>query len=259
LPAATQSLLLAAAADPTGDPGLLARAGRELGFTLEAAAAAESRQLITIYRTVRFRHPLIRSAVYYGAPLRPAASRSTPASPRPVGPDEPRNQRAWHLAQAVTGPDETVAAELERAGERACRRGGWSEAAALFHHRSATLTTGQAARARRMLAAAEASCGAGCPRPRASRARRGRQLPTTTRAHAGLARRPRAAFITRKRRPAEATRELLAAAAVLGPGGRPAGPRHPGRGRGGSTDQRPARAGGSHPGRRGPGRAGRCR
>jgi hypothetical protein len=60
LPAATQSLLLAAAADPTGDPGLLARAGVELGFTLEAAAAAESRQLITIHGTVRFRHPLIR-------------------------------------------------------------------------------------------------------------------------------------------------------------------------------------------------------
>ena len=110
LPAATQSLLLAAAADPTGDPGLLVRAGGELGFTLEAAAAAESRQLITIHRTVRFRHPLIRSAVYYGAPFaqRQQVHACLAAS---AGPDEP-DQRAWHLAQAVTGPDEKVAAEL---------------------------------------------------------------------------------------------------------------------------------------------------
>jgi hypothetical protein len=64
LPATTQSWLLAAAADPSGDPGLLAEAGKELGFTLEAAAAAESRRLIIIRHTVRFRHPRIRSAVY---------------------------------------------------------------------------------------------------------------------------------------------------------------------------------------------------
>jgi len=67
LPADTQSLLLAAAADPTGDPGLLWQAGKDLGFTIEAAATAEARQLITIRDTVRFRHPLVRSAVYYGA------------------------------------------------------------------------------------------------------------------------------------------------------------------------------------------------
>ena len=60
LPADTQSLLLAAAADPTGDPRLLWQAGKDLGFTIEAAAAAEARQLITIRDTVRFRHPLIR-------------------------------------------------------------------------------------------------------------------------------------------------------------------------------------------------------
>ncbi len=58
LPADTQSLLLAAATDPTGDPRLLWRSGEDLGFTIEAAAAAEARQLITIRDTVRFRHPL---------------------------------------------------------------------------------------------------------------------------------------------------------------------------------------------------------
>lgn len=212
LPAATQSLLLAAAADPTGDPGLLARAGQELGFTLEAAAAAESRQLITIRRTVRFRHPLIRSAVYYGAPF--AQRQQVHAClAQAAGPAEP-DQRAWHLAHAVTGPDEDVAAELEHAGERACRRGGWSEAAALFH-RSATLTTGQAARARRMLAAAEASCGAGALGRAQAELDAAASYHDDPR-HAGLARRVQGRIHHARRQPAEATRDLLAAAAKLG-------------------------------------------
>jgi DNA-binding CsgD family transcriptional regulator len=212
LPAATQSLLLAAAADPTGDPDLLARAGGELGFTLEAAGAAESRQLITIHHTVRFRHPLIRSAVYYGASFaqRQQVHASLAAA---IGPDEP-DQRAWHLAHAVTGPDEKVAAELERAGERACRRGGWSEAAALFH-RSAALTTGQPARARRMLAAAEASCSAGVlGRAQAQLDAAGSYRDDPR--HAGLARRAAGRIHHAQRRPADATRDLLAAAVMLG-------------------------------------------
>src|SRR5580692_10952716 len=212
LPAATQALLLAAAADPTGDPGLLARAGGELGFTLEAAAAAESRQLITIHHTVRFRHPLIRSAVYYGASF---AQRQQVEARLAVaaGPDHP-DQRAWHLAHAVTGPDEKVAAELERAGERACRRGGWSQAAALFH-RSAALTSGQAARARRMLAAAEASCGAGALGRAQAELDAAASYHDDPR-HAGLARRAAGRIHHAQRQPAEATRDLLAAAVTLG-------------------------------------------
>ena len=62
-------MLLAAAADPTGDPDLLWRAGPRLGFTAAAAAPAEARRLIEIRDRIEFRHPLIRSAVYYGAPL----------------------------------------------------------------------------------------------------------------------------------------------------------------------------------------------
>jgi len=72
LPSDTQTLLLTAAADPTGEPGLLWRAGKDLGYDTEAATAAEVRQLATIGTSVRFRHPLVRSAVYYGA-RRPVA------------------------------------------------------------------------------------------------------------------------------------------------------------------------------------------
>ena len=120
LPGDTQALLLAAAADPTGDPGLLWRAGRDLGFSSEAAAAAEARQLITIRDVVRFRHPLIRSAVYYGASFA-QRQRTHDRLAAATGPTEP-DQRAWHLAQAATGPDEAVAEELERAGARAAGR-----------------------------------------------------------------------------------------------------------------------------------------
>ena len=213
LPAATQALLLTAAADPTGDPGLLAQAGQQLGFTLADAAAAEARQLITVRHTVRFRHPLIRSAVYYGATFaeRQRAHASLAEAIGPAGPD----QRAWHLAQASTGPDEDTAAELERAGDRARRRGGWSEAAALLH-RAATLSTGQAARARRMLAAAEASCAAG------ALGRAHTELSAVGSYHGdarhdGLTQRAAGRLHHAQRQPAEATRDLLAAAATLGP------------------------------------------
>ncbi|MGF7237443.1 MAG: ATP-binding protein, partial [Frankia sp.] len=213
LPAPTQSLLLAAAAEPTGDTSLLARVGQKLGFTVEAAAAAEDRRLITIRRTVRFRHPLIRSAVYYGATFAQRQQVHAVLA-EALGPGE-RDQRAWHLAQAVTGPDEKVAAELECAGERARGRGGWTAAAALFS-RSATFTTGQAARSRRMLAAAEASCGAGALDRAQAELDAAASYHDDPR-HLGLSRRVQGRIHHAQRQPAKATRDLLAAAANVGP------------------------------------------
>jgi DNA-binding CsgD family transcriptional regulator len=213
LPRDTRALLLAAAADPTGDPGLLWRAGQDLGFSSEAAAPAEARQLITIRDVVRFRHPLIRSAVYYGASFaqRQHTHDRLAAATSPAEPD----QRAWHLAQAVTGPDEAVAEELERAGARARGRGGWSSAAALFH-RAATLSVSQAERARRLLSAAEASGNAGA----LNRAQAEVDAAATYRddpRHTGLALRVQARIHHARRQPAKATSALLAAATRVGP------------------------------------------
>ena len=67
LPPATQLLLLAAAAEPTGDAQLLWRAAEHLGIPREAAAPAEVAGLLEIDARVRFRHPLVRSAVYQAA------------------------------------------------------------------------------------------------------------------------------------------------------------------------------------------------
>ena len=76
LPAATRRLLLVAAADPTGDPLLVWRAAARLGIGPEAAAAAEADGLLAIDTRVTFRHPLVRSAVYWAGAAWGAAGRA---------------------------------------------------------------------------------------------------------------------------------------------------------------------------------------
>ena len=67
LPRATQRLLLVAAADPVGDPALLARAAHTLDLDVDALELAVDAGLLDIGAGVRFRHPLLRSAVYRAA------------------------------------------------------------------------------------------------------------------------------------------------------------------------------------------------
>jgi DNA-binding CsgD family transcriptional regulator len=159
LPVQTQRLLLTAAAEPFGDVGLLWRAADLLGLGPDAAAPAEAAGLIRIGAQVRFRHPLVRSAVYHGAsvPDRQAANRALAES---IDPDIDPDRRGWHRAQAAPGPDEDVAAELERSADRAQARGGVAASAA-FLHRAAALTPDRGLRAQRALQAAQAKLQAG--------------------------------------------------------------------------------------------------
>ena len=161
LPAPTQMLLLTAAADPTGDPALLWRAGERLGFGITAAAAAEAGDLVTFGPPVRFRHPLVRSAVYHSATLI-ERKRAHEALAEATDPSLDADRRAWHRAEASALPDEAVAAELERATDRAKSRGGWAASGA-FLTRAVALTPDPAVRRRRLLAAAEAETTAGAP------------------------------------------------------------------------------------------------
>ncbi|MDX6348981.1 MAG: hypothetical protein QOF84_3771 [Streptomyces sp.] len=214
LPARTRTLLLVAAADPTGDPNVLWRAGRELRFDEEAAADAEGRELLTIRDRVAFRHPLIRSAVYYGAPLAQRV-RVHAALARVAGDLGAADLRAWHLAAAATGPDEPVAAELERAADRTRDRGGWAAGSTLLA-RSAALTGDPALRARRLLAAAEASTVAGAP-ARAQTLLDEASACRQDRHGNGLGLRVQARIHRLMGDPAAATSTLLAAAGALGP------------------------------------------
>ena len=164
LPGQTQHLLVVAAADPVGDPNLLWRAVSELGIPVDAAAPAEADDLLEVHARVAFRHPLLRSAIYRAASPteRRSAHRALAAATDPeIDPD----RRAWHRAQAVLGPDEDVAAELERSAGRAQARGGLAAAAA-FLQRAVALTQEPARRADRAL-------GRGPSEPRSGRVRCG--------------------------------------------------------------------------------------
>ena len=159
LPVDTQTLLAVAAADPTGDPALVAKAAGQLGTGLEACEAAEIQRLVSWQPRVRFRHPLIRSAAYYAAP-EGTRRRAHAALAGVTDPDADPDRRAWHLAEAAPEPDEDVAAELDRSASRAQARGGLAAAAA-FLERAADLTPDPRRRAERTLAAAQASLQAG--------------------------------------------------------------------------------------------------
>src|SRR5215468_10631644 len=63
LPPSTRQLLLVAAAESTGDPPLIWRAAAQLGIGPDAAAPAMAAGLVEFGTDVRFRHPLVRSAV----------------------------------------------------------------------------------------------------------------------------------------------------------------------------------------------------
>ena len=148
LPPATRQLLLLAAVEGTGDLGVLAAAG-----TLEDLVPAERSRLVRIdegTRKLAFGHPLIRSAV---VELSTASERHRCHH---VLADLLRDQpdrRAWHLAEATTGPDAQVAALLEQSAYRILRRGDAVAAVAALT-RAAQISGPGPDRSRRLAAAA---------------------------------------------------------------------------------------------------------
>src|SRR3954449_8333610 len=159
LPQSTQRLMLLAAADPVGDATLLWRAATTLGIERQAAEPAAAEQLLEIGAQVRFRHPLVRSAVYRAASAtdRRAVHGALAAA---TDPETDPDRRAWHRAHAAIAPDEEVAGELIDSASRAQRRGGIAAAAA-FLERAVTFTPDPGERASRALTAAQMKLEAG--------------------------------------------------------------------------------------------------
>ncbi|MBN6050612.1 AAA family ATPase [Nonomuraea sp. RK-328] len=130
----------------------------DIGPAVAGLQEAEAAGLVTVEGAeVRFRHPLVRSAVHaWAGSVRLRQAHAVFAEL--VDGD----RRAWHLAAACLGPDEGVAAALAVSAVRARERGGYGDASTALA-RAAELTPEPARRAERLVEAATAAWLAGRP------------------------------------------------------------------------------------------------
>lgn len=167
LPAATQTLLLVAAAEETGELSVVLEAAERLGASARDLQPAEEAALVGVTGPggrLAFRHPLLRSAVLGRAPLAQRLAAHAALAEALAGREVPGGdaavRRAWHLVQAAPGPEESVAATLEGVAETATARGGPAGAAAAYE-RAALLSPAPEDVTRRLVMAAEAAAEAG--------------------------------------------------------------------------------------------------
>src|SRR4051812_18395720 len=123
LPPDSRRLLLTAAAEPTGDVTLLWRAAARLGIGTDALGPAAAAGLVELGARVRFRHPLVRSAIYRAAP-RPEREAAHRALAGATDPEEDPDRRAWHRAHAAAGLDEEGGGGVGASARRAQGPGG---------------------------------------------------------------------------------------------------------------------------------------
>jgi DNA-binding CsgD family transcriptional regulator/tetratricopeptide (TPR) repeat protein len=159
--------------EATRDALLLAAAGAPATMVATDLSPAEDAGLVHLGPGgVAFSHPLVRAAVYHGAP--PSARRD---AHRRIAEAVPEPERSWQLAQAAPAPDEELAGRLEALGEEARRRGAPGTAATVLE-RSVALSPDPADAARRALQTAIAAGTAG--RPALARGVLDTVLPTVT-------------------------------------------------------------------------------
>ncbi|MEU8819775.1 AAA family ATPase [Actinoplanes sp. NPDC048796] len=151
LPAATRTLLLVAAVND-GD-ALTEVLGAASATAADLGPAVEASLLEPDETRIRFRHPLMRSAIHQRASL--AERHAAHAALARVLAGEP-GRAIWHRAAALTEPDESVAAGLEETAALSRRRGAATAALSALE-RAAQLTADPARRAERLLRAAEAA------------------------------------------------------------------------------------------------------
>ncbi|MET7395007.1 AAA family ATPase [Dactylosporangium sp. NPDC005572] len=155
LPDNTQTLLLVAAVndgDTLAEAVDAAAVVAGTAVTVDDLTPAAAAHLVDLDRlSIRFRHPLMRSAIRQRAPLaqRLAAHAALAGVVRGQA-----DRQVWHRAGASHGPDDDVADELERAARHAQGRGAMVIAVAALQ-RSGQLTVDPARSAARLLQAAE--------------------------------------------------------------------------------------------------------
>jgi DNA-binding CsgD family transcriptional regulator len=162
LPDATRLVLLVAALsdrDATGEIVQAAAAVAGTPLDLDAAEPAVEAALIDLgVDSIRFRHPLVRSAVRQSAGVQQRRRvHEALAATLDADPD----RRVWHRAALMSGTHEDLAHELEEAGARARRRGAIDVAVTAL--RRAVQLSAPGHRARRMFAAAELAYERGRP------------------------------------------------------------------------------------------------
>jgi DNA-binding CsgD family transcriptional regulator len=154
LPAAVRALLLVAALDDGGDQERIVDAAsmlEEQGSGLAELAEAQAAGAVTVDGDgLRFRHPLVRSAVYQRS-LAPERRAVHKALARVYRGDPDRG--LWHLAASLADPDNRVSVELEAMADRAARRGA-AAVALLALERAARLATDDLRRGQLLLRAA---------------------------------------------------------------------------------------------------------
>lgn len=206
---ARRALVLAATSD-SGDLPMLERASRRLEIDLSTLAVAETAGLVTMRTgSVEFRHPLARSAIYADATA--GERREAHRALAEALPDRDVDRRAWHLAAAAIGTDESASTALEQAGARSRARSAYATAAGAFE-RAARLTDNDERRARLLLDAAEGAWHAGL-------SDRAVQLLDQARTHTGepatgVAIDQLAGYITARRGPVRRGAEMLVDAAA---------------------------------------------
>jgi DNA-binding CsgD family transcriptional regulator len=163
LPEQTRTVLVIAALNEGGALSEILQAAtlvRGSPVTTEAVIPAVTARLVEACPArLRFRHPLVRSAIEYRAGLSQiTAAHQALAAVLAGQPD----RRAWHRAGAALGPDENVATELDEAASRADRRAAVSVAITAMD-RAVELSTDPPARTSRLLRAAQLSFELGRP------------------------------------------------------------------------------------------------
>ena len=154
-------LLVAALSDGDAVSEILQSAGAVAGTPLDLGVlepAAEAALIDLDLNAVRFRHPLMRSAVRQSAGVQQrrrvheALAETFDADP---------DRRVWHRAALLSGTHEEVASELEEAGVRARRRGALDVAVTALQR--AVQLSAPSHRTRRMFATAELAYERGRP------------------------------------------------------------------------------------------------